>query len=173
MRKSPGSTLPRFTRLLSLQALVHPGTGWTLLSWWEPALNGGRERQAWSRAEYGGLPLTPDLDMGDTRYLIFPGVSLAGKSSPAPPEDVLRLPADHFGLVPVGGEPIDSLEMAPALALHTLHTREGLPLRHRYEEILAERDAAAARLRANPPPVRDIVIRMRPVILPEPAPRAK
>jgi len=162
-RAAWAANAPKEQRLLSLTGIYYPN-GLTLLKWFAQGADGKWETyEAWSRTDFRTIWLVQDFEVNRTRYCIFPVISPAGKwdlrhSFPGP----LDFPEGTPGYRITKGDATNAKAREAIDALHEIYLKEGTALQAQWETQRAAELLEAARLKANPPPVKDVVVRIWP-----------
>lgn len=150
-------------RILSLTGIYYPN-GQTFLQWFTPGPDGvWQTYEAWTLTDFRSAWLVREFEVGNTIYDIFPSVHPASKwdlqrDFPGP----LYFPKGSPGFRLIKGDPTHTKSIEAIAALHEIYRKEGAQLTTQWLERLAVNEAEAARLKANPPPIEDIVIRVYP-----------
>ncbi len=146
-------------RVLSLTGIYYPN-GQTLLHWFMQGPDGQwTTYEAWTLLDVRAAWLVRDIEVGNTVYYMFPSVHPASKwdrrsDLPGPlwfPEG-----APQFRLTK--GDPMHLNSIAPVAELLAILQEEGPALTTEWLARKAAHEAEEARLKANPPPVEDVVI---------------
>jgi|GEM_PF-2274691 hypothetical protein len=163
-RAAWAANVPREQRLLSLTGIYYPN-GLTLLKWFAQGADGKWETyEAWSRTDFRSIWLVHDFEVNRTRYSIFPVISPAGKwdlrrNFPGP----VDFPEGTPGYRITKGDASNAKAREAIDALHEIYSKEGAALHAQWETQLSAEVTEAARMKADPPPVEDIVIRVWPL----------
>jgi hypothetical protein len=150
-------------RYLSLNAVYYP-SGQTFLTWFMQGSDGTWQTyEAWTLTDFRSAWLVREFEVGNTVYNLFPCVHPAAKGDlrrlfPGP----LYFPEGSPGFRLVKGDPSDAKCIEGITALHEIYRKEGPALTAQWLAQKAVQDAEAARLKANPPPIKDIVVRFYP-----------
>jgi hypothetical protein len=150
-------------RMLSLTGIYYPN-GQTFLSWFMRGQDGQwRTYQAWSTVDFRSVWFVQKLEVGNTVYELFPSVHPAskmnaGKNFPGPLQFAVGEPAFRV----VGDTPADAKALEPIIELHRIYRESGQQLTAQWLSQKTLQEAEAARLKANPPPVEDVVIQIWP-----------
>ncbi len=150
-------------RLLSLNGIYYPN-GQTFLSWFTPGPDGvWQTYEAWTLTDLRSAWLVQEFEVGDTIYHIFASVHPASKwdhsrALPGP----LYFPEGAPGFRLIKGNPSFNKAIEPLTALHEIYRQEGSRLTSQWLTLKAAHETEVARLKANPPPVKDILVRYWP-----------
>jgi hypothetical protein len=150
-------------RMLSLTGIYYPN-GQTFLQWFTPGPDGQWQiYEAWTLTDFRSAWLVQEFEVGDAIYDIFPSVFPAskwdtGRVFPGP----LYFPEGSPGFRLVKGDPTHVKSIAPIAALHEIYRQEGQQLTAQWLAIKSTQEMEDARLKENPPPGKDIVVRFWP-----------
>ena len=148
---------------MSLTGIYYPN-GQTFLQWFTPGPDGvWQTYEAWTLTDFRSAWLVQEFEVGNTIYHIFPSVHPASKydqrrAFPGP----LYFTDGSPGFRLIKGNPQDQHALNPIRALHEIYRREGHSLTQQWLTLKAQQEADAAWRKANPPPIKDIVIRFAP-----------
>ena len=147
-------------RILSLLAIRYEN-GLTFLQWHTVGEDGHLEAyQGWSQTDFRSLCLVHSFEAQNRIYELFSTVSPASPRTNRPLPGPLYFPQDSPGFIITKGDPTHLSAIEPMAALHEMYRNEGAALAFHWETLKSEQAAEAARLKANPPPVEDAVVRI-------------
>jgi hypothetical protein len=147
-------------RYLSLNGVYYPN-GQTFLTWFMQGADGTWQTyEAWTLTDFRSAWLVQEFEVGHTVYHLFPCFHPAAKGDlrrlfPGP----LHFPEGSPGFRLVKGDPAQLKCIEPIAALHEIYRHEGPQLTTQWLAQKAAQDKAAAHLKANPPPIKDLVVR--------------
>ena len=147
-------------RMLSLTGIYYPN-GQTFLQWFTPGPDGvWQTYEAWTLTDFRSAWLVQEFEVGNTIYDIFPSVHPASKydqrgAFPGP----LFFPPGSPGFRLIKGDPNHTKSIEPITALHEIYRQEGPQLTAQWLTLKTAQEAQTAWLKANPPPVKDVVVR--------------
>lgn len=150
-------------RIVSLTGIYYPN-GQTFLQWFMPGPDGKwTTYEAWTLQDVRAAWLVQEFEVGNTIYNIFPSVHAASKLDrrrdfPGP----LWFPEGSSGFRLTKGDPSHAKSMEPIAAFIKIFQDEGPVLTAQWLALKAADEAEQARLKANPPPVLDIIIQVHP-----------
>ncbi len=152
-------------RLVSVTGIQYPN-GQTFLSWFMPAGPGleWQQYEAWTLTDFRAAWLVREFEVGNTLYDIFPSVHQASRWDLRRPfPGPLYFPPGSPGFRLIKGDPSHTGPMEFMTALHQIFREEGPQLTSRWLSLRTAQEAEAARLKANPPPLRNRTIRYWPI----------
>ena len=147
--------------LLSLSGTSYPN-GQTFLRWYMPGPDGKwTTYEAWTLTDFRAAWLVPEFEVGNTLYDVFPTIHPASQRDlrrdfPGPLWFTEGSPSYRL----TKGDPSHTRSLEPITALHQILRQEGPALTAQALALRAAAVAENARLKANPPPVEDVVIRI-------------
>lgn len=150
-------------RWLQLTGIYYPN-GQTFLQWSNPGPDGvWQTYEAWTMTDFRSVGLVGEFEVDNTIYELLACVTAAPKGHAGRnlPESLV-FPKGSPGFRIIKGNPKHIKSIEPIAALHEIYRQEGDELASKWLAQTVAAEAEAAHLKANPPPVEDIVVQVFP-----------